>query len=77
MTMERTIYHVVPIGEDWVVRREGQRHLGLHIHDTKSFAIRFAQHLADTTRPSLVKLHNRAGMLEAEWKYGDDLQEAS
>jgi len=70
--MARTVYHIVPVGKQWGVRREGESLIAAKLFDTKALAEIFARLLADETKPSQIKVHKQDGKIETEWTYGDD-----
>ena len=67
--MARSVYRVVPDGDDWVVKKDGAV---LSRHSTKQPAIDSAIAKALANQPSQVVVHRKDGTIETEWTYGDD-----
>lgn len=69
-TTKRTVFHVVPDGEDWTVKREGGE--AVSTHSTKASAEAAAMEAAKRSIPSQVKIHRQDGVFEEERTYGND-----
>lgn len=68
---KRTTYYVLPEGDDWKVRKQGAERAA-NIFENKQDAIERARELAQESRPSQLKVHNRKGRIQFEWTYGED-----
>ncbi len=62
--------HVVPVGNDWGVRGEGNERL-TRIHDTQAEAIEDARDIAINQRSEVV-IHRRDGRIRDKDSYGND-----
>ena len=69
--MIRSIYHVVPVGHVWGVRRERHQRSG-SIHFKKTDALAQAKRLARAAPFGQVKVHGRNGLIQLEFTYRDD-----
>jgi hypothetical protein len=67
----RKIFHVVPNGEKWDVKIEGQKH-PLSSHNKKDEAIQNVVTTAKKYPHSQVKIHRQDGTFQEERTYGDD-----
>lgn len=69
--MARVVYHVLPEGDDWKVRRAGAgRAEG--VYENKSDAVERAKVLAKGARLGQVKIHKQDGSIQTEHTYGED-----
>ncbi len=62
--------HVVPHGNQWAIRGEGNERLTL-ITDTQSEAINAARGIAENQQSELL-IHNRHGQIRERNSYGND-----
>jgi hypothetical protein len=69
--MIRSIYHVVPVGHIWGVRRERRERAG-SVHFKKTDAIAQAKRLARAAPLGQVKVHGRNGLIQLEFTYRED-----
>lgn len=69
--MNRNVYHVLPKGDDWEVRLEGNK-TNEGIYNRKVDAISRARDLAMDARLGQVIVHRRNGTIESESTYGED-----
>jgi len=69
---DRVVYHVVPEGDDWKIKREGAQRASA-IVEKKSEAVNTAKTLAKNSGPlSQVKIHDQKGKIQTEYTYGKD-----
>jgi hypothetical protein len=69
--LSRRVYHVVPAGEAWIVRRErGTR--AKCLYRMKRQAIACARAMGKAIGPAQVKVHGRCGRVLTEFTYGED-----
>jgi hypothetical protein len=52
--MERTVYEVVPLGKEWVLRRRGRR--ARRVFATREEAIASGREACRANRPSLLRI---------------------
>lgn len=71
MTPKRTVYRVLPSGDDWIVKRDGAEQAARRF-DRKQDAIVYARRVAKNNRPSQVVVHRQDGTIETEWTYNGD-----
>ena len=62
--------HVVPHGDDWAVKGEGNQR-ATSVHDTQREAIEAAREIA-TNQGSEMLIHGRNGQIRERNSYGDD-----
>lgn len=67
--MTRSVFHVVPIGDLWVVKQTGSV---LSSHDLKNDAIKEGIRIARFNKPSQLLTHRANGSLEDERTYDND-----
>lgn len=67
----RTVYHVVPDGSDWAVKKEGAGRASKRFSN-KAPAIAWARETAKNNRPSQVFVHGKDGKIQDEWTYNGD-----
>ena len=67
---KRTVYDVVPDGDNWKVAERGGRSYGSHLR--KDQAVKAARNLADESKPSQIVIHDEEGCIEEERTYGND-----
>lgn len=68
--MSRKNQHVVPHGNEWGVRGEGNERL-TYITPTQSEAINLARDIAENQQSELF-IHNRQGQIRERNSYGND-----
>lgn len=69
---KRTVYHVIPGGDDWNIKKEGAGRTSATAQ-TKAAAIDRAVELAKNSGgPAQVKIHNKDGKIASERTYGQD-----
>ena len=71
MTPARKVYHVVPSGRHWCVRRVGARR-ATRVFSSKAATIALAKTLAKKAALGQVRVHKRDGEMQTEWTYGKD-----
>lgn len=71
--MSRKIYHVLPIGEAWGVRRERRKRCDF-VYLFKADAVSRAKRLAKAAALGRVKVHGRNGRIQLEFSYKEDRQ---
>ena len=71
MTAARKVYHVVPSGRGWRVKRAGAGH-GVRAFSSKAPAVAYAKSLAKEAALGQVRVHRRDGEIQTEWTYGKD-----
>lgn len=69
--MVRSVYHVMPIGDAWGVRRERRKRAD-SLHLIKTDAIARAKRLARAAAVGQVKVHGRNGRIQNEFTYKED-----
>lgn len=69
--MPRTVYRVLPDGNEWIVRRDGADRADSR-HPTKEPAVNRARALCLNNMPSQLVVHRRDGTIEYEYTYGND-----
>lgn len=69
--MVRKIYHVIPAGDGWRVKRIGARRAD-SMHGRKADAVARARVLAKGTVLRQVRVHGENGRIQAEYTYGRD-----
>jgi hypothetical protein len=67
----RTVFHVTPNVNSWMVRQEGSDQTE-YLVDDKDDAVRHARDLAKAAELGQVIVHNRDGKIAEEFTYGDD-----
>jgi hypothetical protein len=70
--MARKVYRVVPAGERWELKHEGDV---LAANDTKQPLVEQGQATAKPNQPSQLVVHKKDGTIEYEYTYGDDPSE--
>lgn len=70
--MARTVYHVVPSGEGWIVKREGAARPSTRWIEHKQAAVNRGVELAKSNKPSQLVIHRADGTIQGERTYGDD-----
>jgi uncharacterized protein YdaT len=63
-------HHVVPYGDKWAVRREGNTKVSA-VYDTKKVAVSNARHIASSTSSEVV-IHCSDGRIRSKDTYGID-----
>jgi Uncharacterized protein conserved in bacteria (DUF2188) len=71
MTSARKVYHVVPHGGRWSVKRAGARR-AVRIFAGKTTAIAHAKTLATRSALGQVRVHRSDGEIQTEYTYGKD-----
>ncbi|QDV04973.1 hypothetical protein Poly30_04680 [Planctomycetes bacterium Poly30] len=74
--MSTTIYHVVPDGDTWAVKRQGALQAS-RLADSQGEAIEYAEAFARNQAPSSVIVHDEAGMIESRSSFDADDRESS
>jgi hypothetical protein len=69
--MARKIYHVIPAGDEWRVKRIGAYRAD-SMHGRKSDAVARARVLARGKALRQVCVHGKDGRIQAEYTYGRD-----
>ena len=69
--MNRIVYHVVPIGQAWGVRR-ARRVRPDSLYWFKKPAVGWAKRLAKAAPLGQVKVHGRNGQIQSEFTYRGD-----
>lgn len=64
----RTVYHVKPDGEGWVVKGDGAER-AVSTHDTKKEALTAARELAHGKAPSQLVVHKSDGSVQEKFSY--------
>ena len=64
----RTVYHVKPDGEGWVVKGDGAER-AVSTHDTKKEALTAARELAHGKAPSQLVVHKSDGSVQEKFTY--------
>lgn len=67
---EPLVYHLVPKGEGWSVRREGSD-LDISIHPNKKSALNAARGVAQAHEPSRLVVHRTDGTIQTSYSYGE------
>ena len=67
---ETVVFHLVPEGENWAVRREGDEE-DVSQHRTKAAALEAARGLAHAHEPSRIIVHRADGTIQTSYSYGD------
>ncbi len=65
---ERTVYHVVPNGEEWAVKKQGAAQAS-RVAATQKEAIGHAEAFARKQAPSRVIIHGEDGLIEAQHSF--------
>lgn len=65
---ERTIYHVVPNGEEWAVKKQGATQAS-RVAASQSEAIQHAESFARKQAPSRVVIHGEDGQIEGQHSF--------
>lgn len=75
--MEPVVYHVVPHGEEWAVKKEGADQAS-RVASTQADAIVLAERFASNQAPGRVVIHGENGTIEAQHTFdrGSALVEA-
>ncbi|MDX1460598.1 MAG: phasin family protein [Xanthomonadales bacterium] len=68
---EPMVFHLLPKGDDWAVRREGEDR-DLSVHGTKNEALEAARGIAQAKEPSRLVVHRADGTIQTSYSYGDD-----
>jgi uncharacterized protein YdaT len=63
-------HHVVPYGDKWAVRKEGNTKVSA-VYDTKKAAVSNARHIASSTSSEVV-IHCSDGKIRSKDSYGVD-----
>jgi hypothetical protein len=71
MTSGRKVYHVVPCGRRWSVRRVGARRAA-RTFSRKTAAVAYARTLATRGALGQVRVHRSDGEIQTEYTYGKD-----
>ena len=69
--VEPVVYHLVPDGENWAVRREGID-ADISVHTTKQAALKAARGVAQAHEPSRLVIHRSDGTIQSSHEYGQD-----
>ena len=67
----RTVYHVKPSDDGWVVEKEGAKRASSK-HGKKDEAVKQARSYAEKQQPSQIIIHKKDGSIQEERTYGDD-----
>jgi hypothetical protein len=62
------VYHLVPKGEGWTIRREGKDN-DISLHDRKASALEAARGIAHAHEPSRVVVHRADGTVQTSYSY--------
>lgn len=73
---ERTIYHVVPNGEEWAVKKQGATQAS-RVASTQDEAIKHAEAFARKQAPSRVVVHGDDGQIEGQHSFDAVAREES
>ena len=65
---ERTIYHVVPNGEEWAVKKQGASQAS-RVASTQSEAVKHAESFAQKQAPSRVVIHGEDGLIQEQHSF--------
>jgi poly(hydroxyalkanoate) granule-associated protein len=68
---ETAVFHLLPDGDNWAVRREGED-ADLSVHGTKKPAMDSARGIAQAAEPSRLVVHRADGTIQTTYNYGDD-----
>ena len=69
--MARTRYHILPIGRDWKLTKEGSAS-ALFVNATKTVAVDKGGEVASVNQPSQLIVHRQDRTIETEHTYGSD-----
>jgi len=69
--VEPMVYHVVPDGEKWAVRREGYD-ADISVHSVKQTALTAARGIAQAHEPSRLVVHRANGTIQTSHSYGEE-----
>jgi hypothetical protein len=67
---ETVVFHLVPEGQKWAVRREGDEE-DFTLHRTKAAGLEAARGLAHAHEPSRVVVHRADGTIQTSYSYGE------
>jgi poly(hydroxyalkanoate) granule-associated protein len=62
------VYHLVPKGEGWTIRREGKDN-DISLHDRKASALEAARGIAHAHEPARVVVHRADGTVQTSYSY--------
>lgn len=65
---QQTVYHVVPSGEEWAVKKQGASQAS-RVASTQKEAIDHAESFARKQAPSRVVIHGENGLIEAQHSF--------
>lgn len=65
---ERTIYHVVPSGDEWAVKKQGASQAS-RVAATQAEAIQHAESFARKQAPSRVVIHGEDGLIREQHSF--------
>jgi len=68
----RTVYHVQPEGDDWVVKGEGAKRASSR-HDTKNDAVSAGRETAKKRLPSQLVVHKADGSVDTSYSYEKEI----
>ena len=75
--MTQTVYHVVPSGDEWAVKKQGAEQAS-RVAATQKEAIEHAETFARRQAPSRVIIHDEDGTIEAQHSFeAADRQESA
>jgi hypothetical protein len=66
--MAQTVYHVVPSGDEWAVKKQGSEQAS-RVAGTQKEAIQYAETFARKQAPSRVVIHGEDGQIEAQHSF--------
>lgn len=66
--MAQTVYHVVPSGGEWAVKKQGSEQAS-RVAGTQKEAVQYAETFARKQAPSRVVIHGEDGMIEAQHSF--------
>lgn len=69
--MDRVVYHVVPDGDGWAVKKAGASKAS-STHVKKSAAVREGKRLAKKPKLGQIVIHGSDGVIDVEHTYGED-----
>lgn len=67
---KRTVIHVVPDSPGWKVQQAGYK--SSQKFPKKKDALTWAKDIAESCRPSQIKIHGKDGKIQTEHTYGKD-----
>jgi hypothetical protein len=73
---QQTVYHVVPSGEEWAVKKEGASQAS-RVAATQRDAIDYAETFARRQAPSRVVIHGEDGTITGQHSFSETQREES